>query len=94
MWEEADGSEAAGGTEVLPAPMQNVLRRPSPPGRHWEGVTEGDAQQKRGQGRLRRGQRGVWAEGEERGFLHPSFVLCVSQDANQEGDVEGSGPKM
>lgn len=33
-------------------------------------------------------------QGEERGFVHPSFVLCVSQDANREGDVEGSGPKM
>lgn len=81
MWEEADGSEAAGGTEVLPAPLQNVLRRPSPPGRHREGVAEGDAQQKRGQGRLRRGQRGVWAEARGGEGLCASFVcpLCFSR---------------
>ena len=40
------------------------------------------------------GLKGSLRKGEERGFLHPLFILCVSQDANQEGDAESSGPRI
>lgn len=91
--------ERQGGAERdQPAPVQIVLRHPSPPGRQWEGPR---VARSRNQGRGDWGgvrevsePKGSLRKGEERGVLRPSFVLHVSQDANRELDGASNGPKM